>query len=110
MSRPDRVFGDTVRQHPKLAEARMQLALTLAGEHKYSLAAQTLSLVTAPMSAADRGDYRLAASIHSGLGQKQAAARDMEKALYRRRRVGSYTCSPLSPRRTRPTGRTALAI
>jgi tetratricopeptide (TPR) repeat protein len=78
----EQVFSNAVRQHPKLAEARIQLTLTLAGEHKYLEAAKNLSQITPPVPAADRAAYyRLAAAIHSGQGQKQAAARDMERAL-----------------------------
>jgi tetratricopeptide (TPR) repeat protein len=78
----ERVFVDAIRYHPQLGEARLQLTIALAGQHKYAEASRNLSLVAVPTVPAERTRYyRLAASIHSGLGEKRVAAQDMEKAL-----------------------------
>ena len=78
----ERVLAEAARDHPKLAEARMQLALVQAGEREYAAAEANLRLVPPPADPAARVRYfRLAASIHSGLGDRPAAARAIEEAL-----------------------------
>jgi predicted Zn-dependent protease len=78
----EQVLAGMLRSHPQRGEARWQLTLTLAGEHKYGEAAENLSLIPAPAAPQERSRYyRTAASIHSGLGEKKRAAEDMEKAL-----------------------------
>ena len=79
----EQVLDDAVRRHPKLTETRAQLALVLAREHKYAEAETDIRLVPPPADPNARVRYfRLAASIHSGLGDSQAAARAMEEALH----------------------------
>jgi predicted Zn-dependent protease len=76
------VLADLLHSHPQLREARWQMTLALAGDHRYAEAARNLSLVPVPPAPAEQVRYyRTAASIHSGLGEKKPAARDMEKAL-----------------------------
>jgi predicted Zn-dependent protease len=78
----EQVLAEAAEQHPAILEFHEQLALTLAAEHKYTDAARHIRLVSAPLDPAARVRYfRLAASIHSGLGERGAAARAMERAL-----------------------------
>jgi tetratricopeptide (TPR) repeat protein len=82
LGKAEQALTDAVRRHPQSNEIRLELTLALAGEHKYADAARNLSLVAAPEVSAEKTRYyRLAASVHSGLGDKKAAAKDMEKAL-----------------------------
>jgi tetratricopeptide (TPR) repeat protein len=82
LGKAEQVLTDAVRGHPQSSETRLELTVALAGEHKYADAVRNLSLVPVPtVSAEQTRYYRLAASIHSGIGDKKAAARDMEKAL-----------------------------
>jgi tetratricopeptide (TPR) repeat protein len=82
LSEAEQVLADALRVDPQLGEARLQLTLVLAGEHKYAEAERTLARVSMPATPEDKiRYYRMAASIHSGMGEKKAAAQDMEKAL-----------------------------
>lgn len=82
LNQAEQVFSQAVRNHPQEHQLRTQLTLVLAGEHKYKEALINLQLITKPSDpAALVRHYRLAASIHSGLGDKNAAAHDMESAL-----------------------------
>jgi tetratricopeptide (TPR) repeat protein len=78
----EQTLGDVVRRHPKLIEARARLALVLARERKYREAEANIRLVPPPADPNARvRHFRLAASIHSGLGDSHAAAHAMEEAL-----------------------------
>jgi tetratricopeptide (TPR) repeat protein len=78
----EQVLAQGLRHHPQLADLRMQLTLALAGEHKFKEALTNLRLIVRSNDPVARVRYyRLAASIHSGLGDKSGAARDMESAL-----------------------------
>jgi tetratricopeptide (TPR) repeat protein len=78
----EQVLGAAVVRHPKATAIRMQLALALAGEHQYKDAEANLRLIPPPADPNARVRYfRVAASIHSGLGDSHAAAHDMEEAL-----------------------------
>jgi tetratricopeptide (TPR) repeat protein len=82
LSAAEQVLDGAVGRHPTVTAIRMQLALALAGEHKYPDAQANLRLVPAPADPIGRVRYfRVAASIHSGLGDSHAAAHDMEEAL-----------------------------
>ena len=79
----EQVLDDAVAHHPAVTEIRLQLALTLAGEHKYQQAEANIRLVPPPTDPNARVRYfRTAASIHSGLGDPHAAAHAMEEALH----------------------------
>jgi len=76
------VLTDAVQRHPQVGELHNQLAVVLAAEHKYKDAAAQIRLVTPPRNPVARVRYfRLAASIHSGLGERVAAARAVEAAV-----------------------------
>lgn len=76
------VLEEALRHHPAQSELRTELATVLAAQRKYKEAQAALHLVTPPTAPAARVRYfRLAASIHSGLGESEAAARSMEEAL-----------------------------
>lgn len=78
----EQIFSQGVRRHPQESELRTQLTLVLAGEHKYKEALINLRLLPkANDPAVLVRNYRLAASIHSGVGDKDGAAHDMESAL-----------------------------
>jgi tetratricopeptide (TPR) repeat protein len=78
----EQVLDEAVARHPRVTAIRMQLALALAGEHKYPDAAANLRLVPPPADPNARVRYfRVAASIQSGLGDSHAAARAIEEAL-----------------------------
>ena len=82
LNQAEQVFSQAVRRHPHANELRTQLTLVLAGEHKYKEALVNLRLIAKPNDLAVLvRNYRLAASIHSGLGDKGGAARDMASAL-----------------------------
>src|SRR5207248_3068245 len=82
LSAAEQVLDKGTRQHPKLPEIRMQLALVEAGERKYAAAEANIRLVPPPADPDARVRYfRLAASIHSGLGNLHATANAMEEAL-----------------------------
>ena len=81
-TRPEQVLDDAAVRHPRITAIRMQLALALAGEHKYQDAAANLRLVPPPADPNARVRYfRVAASIQSGLGDSHAAAHAIEEAL-----------------------------
>ncbi len=78
----EQILEGAVRHHPKLNEARQQLALVLARERKYAEAEASIRSVPPPLGLDDRVRYfRLVASIQSALGDSQAAAHSMEAAL-----------------------------
>ena len=78
----EQVLDDAVHLHPQQSDLREQLALVLAREHKYKQAADNIRLVPPPANPTARIQYfRLAASIHSGLGDSHGAADFIEKAL-----------------------------
>ena len=78
----EQVLDDAAARHPTITAIRMQLALALAGEHKYQDADANLRLVPPPTDPNARVRYfRVAASIQSGLGDSHAAARAIEEAL-----------------------------
>lgn len=78
------VFTEALRYHPDQSELRIQLATVLAAERRYKEAQFAIRQVPLPTDPAAQVRYlRLAASIHSGLGESQAAARCMEEALQR---------------------------
>jgi Flp pilus assembly protein TadD len=78
------VFTEALRHHPAQPELRIQLATVLAAERRYKEAQSAIRQVPLPTDLAAQVRYlRLAASIHSGLGESQAAARCMEEALQR---------------------------
>lgn len=82
LSQAEQVFSQSVRRYPQVNELRTQLTVVLAGEHKYKEALVHMRLMTKPKDPAVLVRYyRLAASIRSGLGDKGAAAHDMESAL-----------------------------
>ena len=82
LNQAELVFSQALRRHPQANELRTQLTLVLAGEHKYKEALINLRLIAkAKDPAVLVRTYRLAASIHSGVGNKSAAANDMESAL-----------------------------
>jgi tetratricopeptide (TPR) repeat protein len=82
LSAAEQVLDAAVVRHPMVTGIRMQLALALAGEHKYQDAEANLRLVPPPADANARVRYfRVAASIHSGLGDSHGAAHAMEEAL-----------------------------
>lgn len=82
LNHAEQVFSEAVRRHPQANELRTQLTLVLAGEHKYKEALIYLRLIAkANDPAVLVRNYRLAASIHSGVGDKAGAAHDMESAL-----------------------------
>ena len=78
----EQVLLEATHRNPRAMAIREQLATVLAGEHKYAEANTQLCLVPPPAASEDRVRYfRLAASIHSGLGDSRAAAEAIEKAL-----------------------------
>lgn len=78
----EKVLEDAVHRHPQLSDLREQLALVLAREHKYKEAADNIHMVSPPTKRSERIQYfRLAASIHSGLGDSQGASHFIERAL-----------------------------
>src|SRR5271170_3611514 len=82
LSAAEQVLDAAVVRHPTVTAIRMQLALALAGQHKYQDAEANLRLVPPPADPSARVRYfRVAASIHSGLGDSHAAAHAMEEAL-----------------------------
>ena len=82
LDQAEQVFSQALRRHPQANELRTELTLVLAGEHKYKEALVNLRLIAkANDPAVLVRNYRLAASIHSGVGDKTAAAHDMESAL-----------------------------
>ena len=82
LNRAERVFSEALRHHPQANELRTQLTAVLAGEHKYKEALTNLRLIAkANDPAVLVRNYRLAASIRSGVGDKIGAAHDMESAL-----------------------------
>ena len=82
LNQAEQVFSQALRRHPQANELRTQLTLVLAGEHKYNEALINLRLIArANDPAVLVRNYRLAASIRSGVGDKSAAAHDMESAL-----------------------------
>ena len=82
LGQAEQIFSQALRLHPQANELRTQLTLVLAGEHKYEEALVHLRLIVKPTDPATLvRNYRLTASIHSGVGNKIAAAHDMESAL-----------------------------
>ena len=82
LNHAEQVFSHALRRHPQANELRTQLTLVLAGEHKYKEALINFRLIAKTNDPAVLArNYRLAASIHSGVGEKIAAAHDMETAL-----------------------------
>jgi tetratricopeptide (TPR) repeat protein len=79
----EKLLDEAVRDRPTLSQARAQLALVLARERKYAEAEANIRMVPPPADPVKRVRYfRLAASIHSGLGDSLAAAHAMEEALH----------------------------
>jgi tetratricopeptide (TPR) repeat protein len=79
----EQVLDAAVVRHPTASGIRMQLALALAGEHKYQDAEANLRLVPAPADPNARVRYfRVAASIQAGLGDSHAAAEAIKEALH----------------------------
>jgi len=82
LNQAEQVFSQAVRRYPQVNELRTQLTVVLAGEHKYKEALVHLRLIGKPNDPALLvRNYRLAASIYSGLGDKSGAAHNMESAL-----------------------------
>ncbi len=76
------LLRDAVRRNPRLEGAAFEWALSLARLRKYRAAATALAQAPPPADGPARIRYlRLSASVHSGLGEPVAAAREMEQAL-----------------------------